>query len=482
MRRETDDVGLAPDARDRLPLAGRAEGDGAEEAGRQQLVVPVPVLPRRERVAARRASLALLHPLRQLDDGLAEVGLLPRAVLGVASVVADEAVRPAVRHADAQVERRALLRGVRDVHAEGRLPEDGAVPAVHAHLGEVLHVAEVEDQPLARLEPLGLDLLRVGRRAAEVPDAVVRAVRPRDQRREDGLLRRVPALRERDRPRPLDGLRPEVSALGSSVRALRAAVAVGVAAVVRRALAAVEEAVRDDLPLLQEELAARLVGDPVLRERPPRLRAVEVHAPLAHRHAGQVPAGGPRLVGEAVVDDAVDAFREDAVALRLEAVGRLLPASRALARPARERLGRLVAPSPDVREVGGEARVADGQHAGAGRAPELAHRDVGGRAVLEVVRRAAAVGLERELQAARMALFRERARVVLGEEVGDRAAEVGEEALRLVRRADDVAGEDGVVGGHPVAAPPRELLLEALRPVLRADLVAVDYAKPAMSS
>ena len=199
-----------------------------------------------------------------------------------------------------------------------------------------------------------------------------------------------------------------------------------------------------------------------------------MHAPLAHRHAGQVLAGGPRLVGEAVVDDAVDALREDAVALRLEAVGRLLPAADTLCRIASKSLHRHNAPPPDVREGSGEARVADGRDANARLAPELAHRDVGGGAVLEVVRRAAAVGLQRELQPARMALLRERARVVLGEEVGDGAAEVGEKALRLVRRADDVPGEDGVVGGHRVAAPPREFALEALRPVLRADLVAVD--------
>ena len=72
-----------------------------------------------------------------------------------------------------------------------------------------------------------------------------------------------------------------------------------------------------------------------------------------------------------------------------------------------------------------------------------------------------------------MALLREFARVVLREHVRDHAAEVPEEALALVHAADDAAGEDGQVRQQRIAGARLELLLKALGPVLRTDLVAV---------
>ena len=73
-----------------------------------------------------------------------------------------------------------------------------------------------------------------------------------------------------------------------------------------------------------------------------------------------------------------------------------------------------------------------------------------------------------------MAQFSEASSVVLGEEVGEQTAEVLEEPLRLVNTSDDASGEDGQVWPDRIPHPLLECLVEALRPVLTSDLVAVD--------
>ena len=244
----------------------------------------------------------------------------------------------------------------------------------------------------------------------------------------------------------------------------------------RNGLAAPEEDVGRELAFLEHPLAARLVAEPVARERPPRLGAVEVHAPAAHRHAGNVLVAGPGLVGEAVVDDAVDAGGEHLVALRLDVVGRGEPASAGTGARG-EGLRRGVAAAPHVGERRGEARVADAAgmvRAACGGGPVFSHRDVDVLSVLEVVGGAVAVGLDGAEEAVLVAELGEASGVVLREEVRDHAAEVLEEALGLLDAADDASGEHGEVARERVAHALLERLVEALGPVLHADLVAVD--------
>ena len=223
-------------------------------------------------------------------------------------------------------------------------------------------------------------------------------------------------------------------------------------------------------------MAARLVAEPVARERPPRLGAVEVHAPASHRHAGDVLVAGPGLVGEAVVDDAVDAGGEHLVALRLDVVGRGEPASAGTGARG-EGLRRGVAAAPHVGERRGEARVADAAGvvcAASGGGPVFRHRDVDVLSVLEVVGGAVAVGLDGAEEAVLVAELGEASGVVLREEVRDHAAEVLEEAFGLLDAADDASGEHGEVARERVSHALLERLVEALGPVLHADLVAVD--------
>ena len=247
-----------------------------------------------------------------------------------------------------------------------------------------------------------------------------------------------------------------------------------VAAAVRRILAAVEQAVRDRSALLQQKLAAGLVGYPVLRQRPPSLGTVEMHAPFAHCHARQILAVRPGLVDKAMVDNAVHAMRKDAVALRLYAERRLLPPPAFPARIRGKRFGRHIAPPPDVRQITRDARVADRPDTGAARAPEFPHGDVGGRAILKIVGRAASVRLQRKLESSFAAFFRKRAGIVFGEHVGHSPAEIRQKALRLLQGPHDIAREHGEIGEHVISAALCEFLLETLRPVLGTDFVAVD--------
>ena len=142
------------------------EADGADETGRKELVVLLPQTPRGERMAAGGRGLAFPDPAWDCDDSaLVPLGL-PRAVFGVAGegVVADQTVRPEVGDFDfegegggggragarpSRVYGRAGARpsrGFGDVHAVGGLPQDGEGLAVDGDGGDVLHVAEVEDE------------------------------------------------------------------------------------------------------------------------------------------------------------------------------------------------------------------------------------------------------------------------------------------------------------------------------------------------
>ena len=235
---------------------------------------------------------------------------------------------------------------------------------------------------------------------------------------------------------------------------------------------AVPRDVADERPFLKQELAALLVLQPRLRLLPPRLGAVEVHTERPHRHAGEARGARPRLVRETVVDDAVEAFRINPVALRLHAPRRVLPAP--FLRVRREGLRRDEAPPL---RVGDRRRLAHPVRTVQLR-PELGRRNVGVLAVEKVIRRDLAVGLDRELQAAGVREAAHLARVVRGEGVRDGQPEVAVEVLRLGDGADDAAAQGGQPRRDRVAGVFGERPLEAVRPVLRADLVAVVQHRP----
>ena len=225
--------------------------------------------------------------------------------------------------------------------------------------------------------------------------------------------------------------------------------------------------VAHERPLLQHPLAALLVEVPPLRKLPPRLRAVVVDAERPHRHARQPRRRRPRLVREAVVDDAVEPFRVDPVALRLHAPRGVLPAP--LARVRGEGLRRDDAPPLRVGDGRGLAHPVRAVEL----RPELGRRDVRMLAVEEVVGRDLAVGLDREAQPRGVGEAAHLPRVVLREKLRHREAEVAVEALRRGDGIDDAPREGGQPRQDRVAVALLERGLEALRPVLRADLVAV---------
>ena len=222
-------------------------------------------------------------------------------------------------------------------------------------------------------------------------------------------------------------------------------------------------------------MAARLVAEPVVGVFPPRLGAVEVHSPAAHRHAGQVLVARPGLVREAVVDDAVDAGGEHLVALAFDRVRGGAPAS-ADHRVGGEGFGGGVAAAPHVRDSGGEPRVADTGHAmlsALGGRPKLGHGDVDVLTVLEVVRRTVSVRLDGAEQTVAVAKFREPSGVVLRKEVGHDAAEIFKETFGLFDAADDPPGKHREITDDGVSHALLEGLVEVLGPVLGVDLVAV---------
>ena len=240
---------------------------------------------------------------------------------------------------------------------------------------------------------------------------------------------------------------------------------------VRRVLAAEEERVGDEPPLLQQVLAARLILQPVLPLVPPRHRAFKVCAPLPHRHAGVVGRVRPRLVAVAVVDHAVDAAAIHAVSLRLDRVGIFQPLA-AVGRGGERLRPRVLAPV-HVRHRRGQPRVS-GVHVARCARPELAHRDIDVLPVLQVVRRRVAVWFAGEEQSVLMRETRQLARVILREEIRDRAPEIPQEAFRHIRALHNVSGENRQERRDVVPATRLELLLEALCPVLRTNLVAID--------
>ena len=176
---------------------------------------------------------------------------------------------------------------------------------------------------------------------------------------------------------------------------------------------------------------------------------------------------------EAVVDELVHALAVGEIALRLHGPKIALPLAAPRTRRRRKRLGaddRLAEDMGHRRDHARHARAAVVLLA----APELAHRHVAEIAVLEVVRRTVPVRLEIELESVLPALRLQRARIVLAEQRRDDAPEVVQELLRLRRIADHIPDQDRQERTNRVSRPLLELPLKSLRPVLAADLIAVN--------
>ena len=186
-------------------------------------------------------------------------------------------------------------------------------------------------------------------------------------------------------------------------------------AAVRRVVAVVDEHVRRDHPLLQQELRASLIAMPLAALLPPRERAPVVRAVHAHRHARPDDRRHPRLVRVAVVDDLVHARAPHAVVLRLHGE-RVLEPARLFS--AGEGLGGHYPPAaPYVRDARAEPNIADTQRILHVAGPELAHREVAPARVLRIVARRAAVAFQRKVQPALVAKPRERLGVAVDEQI-----------------------------------------------------------------
>jgi len=233
----------------------------------------------------------------------------------------------------------------------------------------------------------------------------------------------------------------------------------------RRAFAREIRGVRDGAALLQEKLAVRDVINPRLALLPPRLRALEMKTPLAHRHAR--PAVRPRLHRVTMKNVAVQALAINQVAEGLERIRIVLPAAG---------LGscgeRFRADNGFAVNVRDGRREFDGRMAGTA-APKFAHHDIGGRAALQRFIRAS-VRLDRVHQSVLVAEFGKMAIVIFRKQIGDRAAHVPQKTLRYRRIVHHATGERGQIFQEVVAASLVKFFAEILRPVLAADFVAVN--------
>ena len=105
--------------------------------------------------------------------------------------------------------------------------------------------------------------------------------------------------------------------------------------------------------------------------------------------------------------------------------------------------------------------------------PEFTHHHVRRRAALQRFKRPG-VRLNRIHQTVLAAEFGEMTEVIFREQIGDGAAHVPEKTLGHRRVVHDATGERGQEFQRVVAAPFLEFLAEIFRPVLAADLVAVN--------
>ena len=175
----------------------------------------------------------------------------------------------------------------------------------------------------------------------------------------------------------------------------------------------------------------------------------------------------PRLVDVAVQHEKIDSAAPGAVPVLLELIRVLQPAPRQ--RIGRERFGsdRLFAVNP-----------ADGSGELVGRRaadPELPGRQIRAFAALHRFERPA-IRFEAAQKTVSAAELREAAEVVFRKKFGDRLLEIVEKTRRLFRCADRITEHGRQVWLQRVAAARFELAVKAVRPVLAADLVAVNDA------
>ena len=217
--------------------------------------------------------------------------------------------------------------------------------------------------------------------------------------------------------------------------------------------------------LLQEKLAARDVINPGFSLLPPCLRALEVKAPLAHRHAR--PAVCPRLHRVTVEDVAVQALAVHQIAERLERIWIVLPAP--MTGTCGERLRADDGFAVNVRDGRGEL---DGGMPLAA-APEFAHHHVSRRAALQRFKRPG-VRLDRAHQTVLTAQLGEMAVVIFSEQIRDGPSHVPEKPFGDFGVVHDAAGDCRQEFKGIVAAPFLELGAKIFRPVLAPDFVAVN--------
>ena len=106
-------------------------------------------------------------------------------------------------------------------------------------------------------------------------------------------------------------------------------------------------------------------------------------------------------------------------------------------------------------------------------APKLAHDDIGRRTGLQRFKRPG-VRFHRTLQTVLVTEFREMTEIIIGEQIGNRAADVPEKTFADSRAGHHAAGESRQIFHEVIAAALLKFRPEISRPVLATDLVAVD--------
>jgi hypothetical protein len=222
--------------------------------------------------------------------------------------------------------------------------------------------------------------------------------------------------------------------------------------------------VRDMLAGLQQRLAARRVGKPLLcAVLPPGIATVEMNSVEAAGEAGAEMFADERLLRADMDAVLVDAAAVDEVAERLERERMLVPAH--------------------GRGLGGERLRAHNLHAlhASGhhglepqlRAllfaldPDFGHGMVSAETHLQLLE-GTAVGLGRKADSVFVATLGEAAVIVVGEEIANGAAHVPKELLGRVETLHYATCKRGDVGGEIVVSPFAEVAGETSRPVLPA--------------
>ena len=115
-------------------------------------------------------------------------------------LVADQPVRPEVRHGDLQLVTLRLDRAG-NLHPPGRAPDHPQVPPVESHPRQVLHHSQVQKQPLPARNLRRVEGFAIDGSAGIIPDPILRSLGPVHERVEGDALRAAPLRVERHFPR-----------------------------------------------------------------------------------------------------------------------------------------------------------------------------------------------------------------------------------------------------------------------------------------